>query len=367
MTQAIRNVSGVAKTYGDLNDYSLIIRGTDATYNVFRNGAGGVWWNQQEDAAMVEKIEFVKGPAGFMVSIAEPGGIVNVVTKQPSKERIANVNMGFGSYNMMRLTADLGGSLTKSGKLYYRFVAGVHKQGRDFQFGKAIRYFICPAVTYEFNKKTSATLEYNHMYGKTSGNNNGLPAVDGQMFVLPRNFAVATPANDAITSMDNYYRLKIKHDFNDNWHLNIQAASSSGPWDGEQLYSQDHVPITNDTLYRSFALQHYINYTHPAQAFVDGKFKTGNKIEHKVLFGFDYHNEGSKGSSGWTEKQFGLYIPNPDYYIHPDSLKNSNRTAGAWKDPLDCPVYAGPRKNCRETDHNPCRPSHTCLQQGGRP
>jgi iron complex outermembrane recepter protein len=141
------------------------------------------------------------------------------------------------------------------------------------------------------------------------------------MFVLPRNFAVATPANDAITSMDNYYRLKIKHDFNDNWHLNIQAASSNGPWDGEQLYSQDHVPITNDTLYRSFALQHWINYTHPAQAFIDGKFKTGPRIEHKVLFGLDYHNEGSKGEAGWTDKQFGLYIPNPDYYIHPDSLK----------------------------------------------
>ncbi len=321
LTQAIRTISGVGKTYGELNDYSLIMRGTDATMNVFRNGVGGVWWNQQEDVAMVEKIEFVKGPAGFMVSLAEPGGIVNVVTKQPTKERIASVDMGFGSYNMMRLTADIGGAFTKSGKFYYRFIAGVYKQGRDFQFGKAIRYFICPALTYEFNKKTSVTAEFNYMYGKTSGNNNGLPAVDGKMFVLPRNFAIADPATDAITGIDNYYRLKIKHDFNDDWHLNIQAASVRGPWDGYQLYSNDNVPISNDTLYRSFALQHYINYARPAQAFIDGKFQTGSKIEHKVLFGLDYHNEGSKGSGSWTEKQFGLYIPNPDYYIHPDSLR----------------------------------------------
>ncbi len=61
MTEAIRTVSGVEKSYGELNDYSLIIRGTDATYNVFRNGVGGDWWNQQEDVAMLEKIEFVKG------------------------------------------------------------------------------------------------------------------------------------------------------------------------------------------------------------------------------------------------------------------------------------------------------------------
>ena len=69
---------------------------------------------------------------------------MNNVTKQPTKERIASVSAGFGSFNLMRLTADLGGAFTKSGKFYYRFNAGVHKQERAFQFGKAKRYFICP-------------------------------------------------------------------------------------------------------------------------------------------------------------------------------------------------------------------------------
>ena len=70
--------------------------------------------------------------------------------------------------------------------------------------------------------------------------------------------------------------------------------------------------------------EHYINYANPAYAFIDGKFQTGRKIEHKVLLGIDYHNEGSKGSAGgtWGEKKFGLYIPNPDYYVNPDSLRN---------------------------------------------
>ena len=86
MSEAIRTVSGVVKTAGGLDDYQLIIRGTDATFNVFRNGVGGYWWNQQEDVAMLEKIEFIKGPAGFMISMAEPGGVINNVTKQPVKK-----------------------------------------------------------------------------------------------------------------------------------------------------------------------------------------------------------------------------------------------------------------------------------------
>ena len=324
MTQAMRNVSGVEKTYGELNDYSLIIRGTNATYNIFRNGVGGDWFNQQEDVAMLDKIEVVKGPAGFMGSMSEPGGFVNVVTKQPSKERITHVDVAYGSYNLTRLTTDLGGALTKSRKLCYRFIAGVHKQKRDFQFGKAIRYFICPALMFDFNKKTSVTAEYNYMYGKTSGNNNGLPAVNGKMFVLPRNFAIADAATDAITGIDNYFRLHVKHDFNDNWHLNVQGAAVYGPWIGERLWSDDRLPITNDTIYRVASYEHYINYSSPANAFIDGKFQTGSNIEHKVLFGVDYHNEGSKGSNGgtWDEQKFGLYIPNPDYNVNPDSLKN---------------------------------------------
>src|SRR5207249_4925452 len=38
MSEAIRTVSGIEKTYSSLNDYTLIIRGTDANWNVFRNG-----------------------------------------------------------------------------------------------------------------------------------------------------------------------------------------------------------------------------------------------------------------------------------------------------------------------------------------
>jgi hypothetical protein len=36
--EAIRTVSGVEKQYAGLIDYALIIRGTDATWNIFRNG-----------------------------------------------------------------------------------------------------------------------------------------------------------------------------------------------------------------------------------------------------------------------------------------------------------------------------------------
>jgi outer membrane receptor for ferric coprogen and ferric-rhodotorulic acid len=156
MTEAIRNVSGVTKYYGTLNDYSLIIRGMDATYSVFRNGVGGYWWNQQEDVAMLEKIEFIKGPASFIVSLCEPGGIVNNVTKQPTKERIASVSGGFGSFNLMRLTADL----RCSHKIRKMTFNAVEKQERAFNSVKRRSILSVPFQSMNLQKDSIRQCNY---------------------------------------------------------------------------------------------------------------------------------------------------------------------------------------------------------------
>lgn len=324
MTEALRTVSGVQKNYGGLNDYQLIIRGTIGQFNVLRNGVAGFWWNQQEDAEMLEKIEFIKGPAGFMMSMNEPGGIINNVTKQPVKEKAASINAGFGSYNLFRFATDLGGAFSKKSKFYYRFNAGIHTQKRAFQFGKAYRYFVCGAVTYELNKKTSLTAEYNNMFGKTSGNNEDLPSLNGKIFALPQNFTVADANTDKNSVSDNYYRLQLRHNFNHNWHVNVLAAYAQGYAHNHYIYTHESMPVSNDTLYRTFDFSNWYNSSKVAQTYIDGKFYTGKKFEHKVLAGFDYCkayvNRLRRGI--WDEKTLGLYIPNPNYYINPDILKN---------------------------------------------
>ena len=323
MTEALRTVSGIQKYYGGLNDYQLIIRGTVGQFNVLRNGVAGFWWNQQEDAEMLEKIEFIKGPAGFMISMNEPGGIVNIVTKQPVKEKVANINAGFGSYNLFRLAVDFGGAFSKKSKLFYRFNTGIHMQNRAFQFSKAYRYFICGGVTYNLNQKTSFTAEYNKMFGKTSGNNENLPSLNGKIFELPKNFAVADANTDQYSVSDNYYRLQLRHNFNDNWHLNVLAAYAQGYAHDHFLYADTDIPVSNDTLYRYFDFSNWYNSTKSAQAHLDGKFYTGNNFEHKVLAGLDYSNayvsKLPRGISG--QNNLGLYIPNPNYYINPGLLK----------------------------------------------
>ena len=47
MTEAIRTVSGIQKTQGDLNDFTLNIRGVENFFNIYSNGIGQYVLNQQ--------------------------------------------------------------------------------------------------------------------------------------------------------------------------------------------------------------------------------------------------------------------------------------------------------------------------------
>jgi len=324
MSDALRTVSAIQKNQGDLNDIVLNFRGSESFLNIFRNGLGGHWWNQQEDIAMIEKIEFIKGTAGFIVNNFPPGGFINMVTKQPQREPIASVNAEYGSFNLFRLTTDWGGAFSKKSKLSYRFNAGLHTQNRAFQFSNASRYFICGALKYEPDKKNTITAEYNYMWGKTSGNNVVIQSLNGKMFSLPRNFAVADSKTDNLTVSDNYFRLLGTHTFNNNWSLGLLLGNINGKWgQGYQLNADVFIPVSNDTLYRNASFDDFRNLSRVAQVYLNGKFYTGKNIEHKTLAAIDYNNVEVYETYGSTEgENFGLFIPSPNYYIKPDSLKN---------------------------------------------
>ena len=323
MSEALRTVSGIQKNEGDLNDIKLNFRGIASIFNVYRNGLGNYVWNQQEDIAMIEKIEFIKGPSGFIVSNLPPGGIVNVITKQPQRDPVASVTAEYGSFSLFRLTTDWGGAFSKKSKFTYRFNAGVHHQQRAFQFSHAQRYFICGALKYEPDKKNTITAEYNYMWGKTSGNNVNVPSVNGKLFSLPRNFAVADSKTDNLIAGDNYFRLLATHQFTDNWNINLLLGHIHGKWgEGYQLLADPDKPVTNDTLYRYAGRDDWHSSYRMVQVYLNGVFHTGKTIEHKLLAAFDYCSTGGTDPFGTTDSKLGLYMPNPNYYVNPDSLKN---------------------------------------------
>lgn len=332
LSDILRTSSGVIAN-GAKQDISVSIRGTQVYSSILRNGVGsGYWFNQEPDAGMIERVEFIKGPAGFMISNTEPGGLVNTVTKQPTHDKVASVNFGYGSYNMFRTNIDLGGEVKKGGALTYRINAGAQQQDDYYQFGYLKKQFVAAALTYDVDDRTSITAEYNYIRGHSLVDGNQVPTINGKFFALPINTAIVDPNTPGTVSADHYYRLNVKHKLDDNWSLNAQAAYVNGPWGGNMMYL-DEVSANYDTIYRASSYTNWQNNLKTAQAFLSGSFNTGVNINHKILAGIDYGSTevSSQGGGTWGERKYPLALAEPTFYIPVDSIKNFDHNAWSSK------------------------------------
>lgn len=281
----IRNVSGVTKLehWGDL--YARInMRGARAS--AFRNGMNitSSWGPLTEDMSFVEQVEFVKGPAGFMMSNGEPSGIYNVVTKKPTGITKGEATLTLGSYDMYRATLDLDGKLSKDEKLLYRFnLMGQSKNSfRDYEFNK--RFSIAPVVSYKIDDQTTLTLEYvlQHVNMFDAGSYYVFHP-DGYA-KLPRGFTTAEPGLDPTKITDHSVQVNLQHNFSPNWKLTAQAAYFNYQQEGTTLWPNEVRP--DGKMIRSVGIWDAANESKFGQVYLNGEAHTGG-VRHRILAGLD--------------------------------------------------------------------------------
>tara|TARA_R110000796_G_scaffold35017_3_gene90168 strand:+ start:151922 stop:154258 length:2337 start_codon:yes stop_codon:yes gene_type:complete len=286
MDGVIRNVSGVTM----LEHWGHFARVNMRGFRLpaFRNGVNiqATWGPLSEDMSMVDRIEFVKGPAGFMMSAGEPGGFYNVVTKKPTINKIAEISMAVGSFDSYRATADFGGKLTENGKLLYRLngmyqTADSHRGGED-----AERYSISPAITYNISDKTSLTAELNAQQAESYLGSAYIfaPVADGYGS-LDRNFKF-TDTNYPVTDIQEVSLFtNFRHEFSKNWSFESQFAYLRYEQEGNSSWIWDFSD-TGDA-HRYISIWDALDLGKYFQAYFNGSFNTGG-ISHEVMGGFDY-------------------------------------------------------------------------------
>ena len=75
------------------------------------------------DMALYDRIEVVRGATGLMTGAGEPGGVINLIRKKPTREFKAHVQASVGSWDNYRSEADVSGPLTEAGNVRGRLVA----------------------------------------------------------------------------------------------------------------------------------------------------------------------------------------------------------------------------------------------------
>ncbi len=285
MTDVARNVSGVTTIFPYVGIYTdFNIRGTRATQNRLRNGMStSGWGGVQEDMSYVESVEFIKGPAGFMLAQGEPGGMYNVVTKKPLGHRHLSAGFTTGSYGLYRAAVDFGSTIDKEEKMAYRVNLMNQFSGTHFDYGVNNRFSLAPVLQYRINDNTTLTAEYNMDLAKANGAFNQVISRNRQF--LRRSFTVEDPSVDPVEMRSHYGYLNLQHRINDQWKLTAQVGTQSSRWNGFMFYSWAEIDENGD-LPRDYIYYAPKSFNTTGQIFLNGKFNTG-KIIHNTLFGID--------------------------------------------------------------------------------
>ncbi|WP_295686998.1 TonB-dependent siderophore receptor, partial [uncultured Nevskia sp.] len=148
------------------------------------------------DPAMYERIELLRGPGGLFQGAGEPGASLNLVRKRAPSKTLLNGAATFGSWNLYRAELDGGAPLTEDGSLRARGVA-VYETRDSYQdvvnSQKKLGY---GTLEYDFDKAT--TLSVGGVIQRVdSVINQGLPAyADGRLLDVPRSTFIGADWNE---------------------------------------------------------------------------------------------------------------------------------------------------------------------------
>lgn len=254
--------------------------------------------------ANVESVEVLKGPAAILYGLVEPGGMVNVITKQPQAMPYYGFNQQFGSYDLYRITIDATGPLTQNKDLLYRVNMSYQNSGSFRDLVNTEDVFLAPVLKWNISPKTQVTfeMEYDH---KHQGTDPGfVPFFDGQPFNMPRsrNYAEYSPATTEMI----FGGLNWSHQFNEDCAIkhrfSVNQSSLTSPFftrpivAGTKAFIQSvfgddpNLNLLPDDLVvlRSRNFNTPQNNTYSTNLDLIGHFDTTG-LKHTLLLGGDYY------------------------------------------------------------------------------
>lgn len=284
---ALKNVSGVSVFPSSIEGTdSYMIRGFDSLA-YYRNGVLRPT-NNMVETSNIERVEVLKGPASILYGRADPGGIINVVTKQPLATPYYSFQQQIGSYNFFRTTGDATGPLTKDGSLLYRFNLAYENSEsfRDFVDRKTI--FFAPVVKWNVSPRTQITaeMEYHNINTKSDGL---LPALGNRPAPIPISRYLDEPSFSKSANERFFTGLNWSHEFNDDWKITHRLS-------GEFIHGRGHREIVPfSSVQPDGTVQRFLAAVPPGQQEnryqsslnLIGHFDTG-LVKHTLLFGYDF-------------------------------------------------------------------------------
>ena len=245
------NVAGAQTAFGagaggnlTLRGFSMSGWGAPFSYPIYFNGLRGQPYGGFSAPRLynVEQVEVLKGPASVLYGSADPGGVINFVSRTPQSEPSYELEGTYGSYDLYRAHGHATGPLDSKKSLLYLLDLGYENAGSFRDNVETENLQITPALSWLVSDKCRIDFEFGYIYDRRDGQTDrGIPAVNGEYFVLPNEFNSNDPWD--YTETTAYYG---------ETHLRLKITDSLSLYSGLRVFSSEneqhfHFPGTLDT------------------------------------------------------------------------------------------------------------------------
>ncbi len=287
LQQALDQAGGVGRgnNFGGQGLTSYTVRGfTSSEY--FRNGFPmNRGYPSAPDAATLERVEVLRGPAATLYGRSDPGGTFNVVTKQPLGERKTTLGSQFTDQGLRRGTLDTTGPVDEDGRLAYRLNL-IAEGGDSFRDDvEHERYEVAPVLSWQATDATLITFEADIIRSNA-------PLDRGRTNYLTQRAEASRSTNawekgttNLLHNDSEAYQLRFEHQLNDAWTLAGGFQYLDGSLKGNAVEANG-VQADGVTLGRNFNYRKLEWSDRDLQLNLTGRFDTFG-LGHTLITGIE--------------------------------------------------------------------------------
>ena len=238
LDDALANVSGITQgnTLGSTQD-SVMTRGFGDNRNgsIMRDGMPIVQGRGLN--ASVDRVEVLKGPASLLYGIQDPGGVVNMVSKQPQVQAYNALTARGSSYgagkNGSGASLDSTGALGESG-LAYRLVLDHEDEDYWRNFGTHRESLVAPSLAW-YGDSTTLQFAYEHReFLSPFDRGTAIDPLTNHPLDIPAERRLDEPFNN-MEGRSDLYHFEADHELNDNWSAHFGYSWNRETYDASQV------------------------------------------------------------------------------------------------------------------------------------
>jgi iron complex outermembrane receptor protein len=343
LDQALANISGVRSSNTGWEE-NIYLRGfSTSTYfrDGFRiddpSGLGGLL-----SLSNIDSIEVLKGPGAILYGRVEPGGVVNLITKQPQATPYNSIEQSIGSWNHFITSTDNTGPLNQDKTLLYRFNLSYDKTDSWIDNVTDKRYFIAPTLQWLPDARTQVTLEASYLHDNSTLYQQSVVPYDTTNHQFLWGNRSSYPAPYYFDPNTTFIGLNWSHQFNDDWAIKQIISHNKTDFSTPLNLSTAYGPLSQvgNTWTIGLGSAQLGGSTESNGTVIDltGHFQTGI-AKHTLLVGGDYYQLDAVYSSRYSNPSgpfinvplFSSTVPSPSSIaLDPNNFYYTNTTTRSY-------------------------------------